>query len=291
MSKNPLGEVFGFPIQNISDRAINFRKSKLCPYNNISPNCTKDKADNPLGVCSIYDNTEIAITCPVRFRQDWIIATDAATFFFDDNVTWTSLSEVRLNDAKGKSAGNIDLVLVAYDKDGIISDFGAVEIQGVYISGNIRRPFEEYMGNMPSDFNWDVNYNYPKADYLSSSRKRLVPQLMFKGGILNTWGKKMCVVLHETFFNTLPSLPCVSKEEADIAWLIYNLDFSESQCCYNLRKSRVVYTRFSDALDTITVPISGRIEDFVGHLQEKLNQKIETEAPPETINPMDLLIK
>ncbi len=37
----PLGEVFGFPIDNESDRANRYRDNKLCPYNNIVSNCTK----------------------------------------------------------------------------------------------------------------------------------------------------------------------------------------------------------------------------------------------------------
>ena len=38
--------------------------------------------------------------------------------------------------------------------------------------------------------NWKDQPNYPRPDYLSSSRKRLAPQLIFKGGIFNTWKKK-----------------------------------------------------------------------------------------------------
>jgi len=54
-----------------------------------------------------------------------------------------SFIEVRLNDANGKSAGNIDAVLVAYDEQGKVYDFGALEIQAVYISGKVREPFEQ----------------------------------------------------------------------------------------------------------------------------------------------------
>jgi len=146
----PLAEVFGFPIDNMSDAANRYRTNKLCPFNNKIPNCTKDKANDPLGVCSIFEADSTAITCPIRFRENWIIADDAANFFFPQRTNWTSLTEVKLKDKHGKSAGNIDLVLVAYDTHGKISDFGALEVQGVYISGNVRNPFEYYMEN-PSD--------------------------------------------------------------------------------------------------------------------------------------------
>ncbi|MGQ9742191.1 NotI family restriction endonuclease [Chloroflexus sp.] len=42
------------------------------------PHCTKDTAKNLLGVCSVYHENEPVITCPVRFRQDWMIADHAA---------------------------------------------------------------------------------------------------------------------------------------------------------------------------------------------------------------------
>ena len=102
MKNQPLAEVFGFPAANGSRQAERYRTLKLCPYNNKVPNCTKDKANDPLGVCSIYHDKEAVITCPVRFRQDWIIAEDAAGFFFEEGTSWTSLTEVRLKDKAEK---------------------------------------------------------------------------------------------------------------------------------------------------------------------------------------------
>jgi len=116
--KHPLAEVFGFPADSMTSDAKRYRKLKLCPFNNTVPNCTKDKASNPLGVCSIVADSSPVITCPVRFRQNWQVAEDAAAFFFDESASCTSLTEVRLADKDGKSAGNIDLVLVAYDEGG-----------------------------------------------------------------------------------------------------------------------------------------------------------------------------
>jgi len=129
----PLSEVFGYLIDDQSAKANRYRSLRLCPFNNKVPNCTKDKAKNPLGVCSIYYQEHPVITCPIRFREEWLITDDAASFFFKEDATWTSLTEVRLNDAHGKTAGNIDVVLVAYDDAGKVYDFGALEVQAVYI--------------------------------------------------------------------------------------------------------------------------------------------------------------
>ena len=288
-SGQPLAEVFGYLITDQTDIAKRYRSRRLCPFNNKVPNCTKDKAKNPLGVCSIYHENEPVITCPIRFRQDWIIADHAADFFFAEGTRWTSLTEVRLNDAHGKSAGNIDVVLVAYDESGKVVDFGALEIQAVYISGNIREPFEYYMGDPQSraSMDWSKKPNYPRPDYLSSSRKRLVPQLVYKGGILHRWRKKIAVALNKSFFATLPTLKQVPKDEADIAWLIYDLKLQAEEGHgsgrYLLTKVNEVFTEFEPALLSITTPLPGRMEDFIKLLQEKLDEQLETPPTNQTI--------
>ena len=196
--------------------------------------------------------------------------------------------EVRLNDANGKSAGNIDIVLVQYDDCGKILDFGALEVQAVYISGNVRDPFEYYMkdpkGNATMD--WTTQPNYPRPDYLSSSRKRLAPQLLFKGGILHTWRKRSAVALNKSFFDTLPPLKSVSKSEADIAWLIYDLKLIEEdgQERFVLTKIAEVLTEFEPALISITTPVLGKIDDFIKLLQDKLDDKLETPPTNKTID-------
>lgn len=285
----PLAEVFGHIPTDHSDTARRYRTNRLCPFNNKVPNCTKDKAKNPLGVCSIHHENVPVITCPIRFRQEWIIADDAASFFFDAGTRWSSLTEVRLNDANGKSAGNIDIVLVAYDDRGKVINFGALEIQAVYISGNVREPFEHYMQDPQSRavMDWSREPNYPRPDYLSSSRKRLVPQLVYKGGILHNWRKKMAVALNSSFFATLPTLQQVPKQDAEIAWIIYDLqppsEGGDTAGRYSLKKMDEVYTEFEPALLSITTPHPGRVADFIGLLQEKLDEHLETPPTNQTI--------
>lgn len=285
--KQPLAEVFGFLTTDLSLQATRYRTSRLCPFNNKVPNCTKDKAKDPLGVCSVFHAGKPAITCPIRFREDWLITDDAAAFFFPEGTNWSSLTEVRLYDAHGKSAGNIDVVLVAYDNKGKIVDFGALEIQAVYISGNVRDPFDYYIQNQVEHANmdWSMRPNYPRPDYLSSSRKRLAPQLLFKGGILNAWQKKMAVAINSGFFATLPPLPSVAKEEADIAWLIYDLQLAEQENRQRFKLTKVgeVFTKFEPALLSITTAAPGNVENFVRLLQHKLDQQMETAPITESL--------
>ncbi|MHB2006654.1 MAG: NotI family restriction endonuclease [Acidobacteriaceae bacterium] len=279
MARQPIAELFGFPPNSETEEAQRYRRSKLCPYNNKVPSCTKDSVVDPLGVCTIHHGDALAVICPVRLRQDWIIADHAAGFFFPASAQWTTLVEVRLKDKSGKSAGNIDVVLVSYDQQGTVIDFGSLEVQTVYISGNLRRTFfkplmEHRQEYLATDWQQSRKKN-PGPDYLSSSRKRLAPQLIFKGGILKAWNRKQAVAVHSAFFETLPDLPAVPKAEADIAWLIYDLIWDEQQRKYTLTLVRTVYTKFRAALNKITVSKPGSVDEFIANLQIKLDAKLE----------------
>lgn len=276
---NPLAEVFGFPIINETVKAKRYRDKKFCPFNNKVPNCTKDKANDPLGVCSVFHNNNPVITCPTRFREDWLIIENATKFAFDETTKWTSLSEIKLLDKNGQSAGNIDFVLVAYNDKGQLIDFASLEVQGVYISGNLRNPFDSYINKPTCKFSWTTGYNSPKPDYLSSSRKRLIPQMLYKGGIFHTWKKKQTVALQKSFFDTLPNLPKVSKEKADIAWFLYDLVFDKDTKSYNLTLVETVYTEFETALFRVTTPEPGKLEDFINILQDRLDERLEGNSP------------
>jgi hypothetical protein len=155
----------------------------------------------------------------------------------------------------------------------------SLEVQGVYISGNLRNPFDAYLEQPTAEFTWRAGYNSPKPDYLSSSRKRLIPQMLYKGGILKSWHKKQAVALQKTFFETLPPLPVVEKNEADIAWFLYELVHDEDQNRFRLTLVETVYTAFEAALLKITTPEPGEMSDFLHQLQGKLDEHLDGNEP------------
>ncbi|MDR2131584.1 MAG: hypothetical protein LBP56_10560 [Odoribacteraceae bacterium] len=269
----PLSEVFGFPIENQSGRAIRYRGNKLCPYNNCVSNCTKNSIELPLGVCSLQHKNQSIIICPIRFREDWKIMSDAASFIFNEKTAWTHVGEITLKDKSGKTAGNIDYVLVSYDGKGRVLDFGSLEVQAVYISGNLTGPFNAYMENPTPDFSWTQALKYPKPDYLSSSRKRLIPQIIAKGSILKQWNKKQAIALQTSFYETLPPLPEVSKSEADFAFFLYGLSPCQNEMRLELTLQQVIYTQFAVALEQIAKFEAGSLKDFTSFLQKKLDAK------------------
>ena len=284
--KHPLAEVFGHKPFDDSAQAKKHREDELCPYNNNVPRCTKDKKDHPLGVCAMNHNSEAVVICPVRFRENWMITSDASEFFFGTEKNCIALKEVRLREGDGSSAGNIDVVIAKHDDAGKILDFGAVEIQSVYVSGNIRNPFEAYMENPTGNatMDWSGETHYPRPDFLSSSRKRLAPQVIYKGQILKEWGKRMAVVVDKPFFETLPDIDTVEPDEADVCWLVYDLyDPGESKR-FQLKLFKKVYTTWGDIAKSIVSPDVGDVQVFIDLLEKKITKARKVFHPDNQIS-------
>lgn len=93
----------------------------------------------------------------------------------------------------------------------------------------------------------------------------------------------MCLSLG--FYNTLPPLAKVPKSEADIAWLIYDLQLTavNGQQKYKLTKMGEAFTKFAPALLSITTPVPGEVTDFLALLQSKLDEQLETPPTTKTI--------
>jgi hypothetical protein len=142
------------------------------------------------------------------------------------------------------------------------------------------------------DMDWTGQKNYPRPDYLSSSRKRLAPQMIYKGGILKAWGRKQAVAVHKNFYATLPELQPVdagNEAKADIAWQLYDLQHDAAEDRYKLALDHIVYTMFEPALEQITKTEAGPVETFIGKLQEKLDEKLENGNPPDAPTLADIL--
>jgi hypothetical protein len=136
---------------------------------------------------------------------------------------------------------------------------------------------------------WRGQPNPPRPDFLSSSRKRLAPQLLSKGGILSRWGRKMAVALDARFYSTLPALEEVDKAEADIAWFVYDLVPDAAQNLNVLTLDKTVYTKFEAALLAITHFEAGDEALFIERLNAKVQQarkaKNDDALPGRTIDP------
>jgi len=273
MSNHPLVEVFGFPVDNFSVEAVDSRGRKLCPFKGEGGLCHKDKEEAPLGVCSMSRGDKIVIICPNRFLEGKRFLDDAAEFLFPSGQPWTYFTEVKIKDKNGKEVGRSDLVLVSLKDKDQLDNFGSVEVQAVYISGNIREPFTYYTEDPSERFEMDwkqiakkVKKIYPRPDYLSA-RKRLAFQLRSKGSIFHSWNKKQVVIVDSNFYSSLPEMDEVERDEAEIAWMIYDVRLDQRLKRYRLVRTGVKYTAFESALEKIMVgenPDSRLFEEQLG---------------------------
>jgi hypothetical protein len=74
-----------------------------------------------------------------------------------------------------------------------------------------------------------------------------------------------------------------------VAWLIYDLEFLPDQNQYQLAIRQKVYTQFRPALQKITTPEPGSLDDFIADLQTKLDEKLENQHPPDAPTLADIV--
>ncbi|WP_425146887.1 NotI family restriction endonuclease [Deinococcus sp.] len=258
------------------------------PFDQQFARCTKNSVIHPLGVCSVYAGTQPAITCPVRFGEgetmlnatkEWVasvLQTPAELMMAIPEIRLVpgaadisrpevsdSGSEVEvISGSKDASAGNIDYVLASVYTDQVGSNimadyylghYAALEVQAVYISGNVSNPFSEFMGGQ----RWDGS-NPPRPDWLSSSRKRLVPQLAWKGSILHAWNIPVAVCVQLAFWKTMPYLSAVTdvaETFPDMAWVI--VDLERRGRTYQLIHVNTLSSQFETALTAATKAPAG----------------------------------
>jgi hypothetical protein len=96
--------------------------------------------------------------------------------------------------------------------------------------------------------------------------------LIYKGGILHNWRKRLAVVVDESFFSQLPKLREASKAKADIAWMIYGFRHDKGLDRYWLEGKGIKYTKFESALATITTPAIGDMNEFVKYLEDSIKK-------------------
>lgn len=280
------------PIHPDARRDLSTPAEKV-PYKQQFAPCTKDSKTSPLGVCSVHAGDVAAITCPVRFTEAGVMLQAAAEWSAAalgiEADQLAVIPEVRLVPAAIEkqlealediedqdedltapevvetSAGNIDYVLANIDTpqptstridDYAVNAYAALEVQAVYISGNVRNLFTEYMGG-PA---WKGE-NAPRPDWLSSSRKRLVPQLAWKGSILHAWGRPIAVSVQSAFWDTMPYLQRVTTTDQaseafkQLAWVI--VDLKRHGNLYKLEHVKTVYSTFDEALAAATQTPAG----------------------------------
>ena len=92
---------------------------------------------------------------------------------------------------------------------------------------------------------------------------------------LEAWNKKTAVALNHGFYETLPRLQEMEPSKADIAWFVYDLIKNQRENRFKLQRCKSVFTKFDESLEKITRSEPGNIAEFIEHLQEKVDEKLE----------------
>lgn len=243
------------------------------------------------GVCSLmcYEESDgcvvgvgpLVTVCPSRFeeKQDvykWvsqvILETSRPILLGEINFLQSVVraDETPANNSR-EDVGRIDNVLVHADLEQL--RWCALEMQAVYFSGRAMSvefaQVHEYEGNWPP---------YPaggrRPDYRSSGPKRLMPQLQIKVPTLRRWGKKMAVVVDESFFSAMAPMTAVSDiSNADIVWFVVQYEIEDGRA--TLSRGMTCATTLEHAVEGLTAgqPVSLRM------FEEQLRRRAQRQAP------------
>jgi len=282
-----LFEVFGYPSNDFSSNAVSARESRVCPFKTTSAGrevpCTKASEADPLGACSLWWEGKPVVVCPNRFLGIDGLFERIAKDLLNTN-SFFAIPEVPLHDASGSQVGKIDSVLIVGNET-TVTDFAGVELQAVYISGNIREYFSEYISD-PINFllNKPILYKgrsdggrrrlTARPDYLSSV-KRLNYQLLYKASIYSAWKKKIAVVLQKPLWDVIAArgddgleLVDLKDGNCDIVWYIVDYDESGKRLSM-VDRLCISYPAFKRQLLGVD---AGELEEYIDKLSARLSR-------------------
>lgn len=264
-----ISEVFGYGVENTSERVQLSRQRKRCPFRNTP--CTKSSATDPIGICTLSDGHEAAALCPTRFVEQDRIFLDAARLAFEPGALFGVFPEVRIlkipaeDGGRERKIGKVDYILGKIE-NGKIVDFAAVEVQAVYFSGyEIRTPMNHFLehGRL------DLSNSDRRPDFRSSAQKRLVPQLQLKVPVFRRWGKKFFVVVDTQFFDALPKFAGTTQANSEVTWLCYPIRKVDQN--YSMHEPIVTFTEWDDIQNALREGVPPEPDEIVAELQTKLD--------------------
>lgn len=165
-----------------------------------------------------------------------------------------------------KDVGRIDRVLVHPSLTPLT--WCAVEMQAVYFSGmSMKKEFDALRFFDGQELPFPAAHRRP--DFRSSGPKRLMPQLQIKVPTLRRWGKKMAVVVDQSFFGALGKMEEVKDiSSCDIAWFV--VCYEEKNGKATLRPDSVKLTTLERAVEGLTGGHPVALSEFEARIREKL---------------------
>ncbi len=222
MPKRP-AEIFGHPIDVMSDKSKSDRKKHRCPF--AERECDKKSRliRYPMGVCSVQYGDRVIALSPDRFLQGNTVFKDIADHHFQSRNDILVFSEVGV-----PGVGNFDYVMVRHKAlSSDIEDFVVVEFQTgqTTSTGKLVNALATFMKGediSAKTFGFGINF----ADIW----KRSFTQVLNKGIVLENWGHKVYWVVQEPVYQDL-------EERYNLQALNYSPNHSAVFALYDLRRS------------------------------------------------------
>lgn len=193
MSKYP-SEVFGYSRSASSPEARKARTKYWCPF--VDKVCYKQSRliKHPFGVCSAHVSSQEIALCPRRFLESHRVFSDVANSYFGTTANILVFAEIRLPDV-----GSFDFVMVKHKPLSTdIEDFVAIEFQtgqrtgtGQLVKGLTDLLSGKDVGN--ASYNFGIN--------MYDIWKRTFTQVLNKGIIMESWGRKIYWVVQEPVYS------------------------------------------------------------------------------------------
>ena len=219
---------------------------------------------------------QLRTVCPARFEEDlliyqWvaktILGTDAITMIGEIGFLEPPPSpEV---EAVPSDVGRIDRVLVVPHSKPLL--WCALEAQAVYFQGGAMKNDFDLIRENRGDATPFPNV-FRRPDYRSSGPKRLMPQLQIKVPSLRRWGKKMAVVVDQSFFAAMGKMRAVpDMSNCDVAWFVVTYKETEDGR-FRLAEHEVQFTTLEDSVEGLTAGVPVSLETFEKRILAKLQR-------------------
>jgi hypothetical protein len=247
-------EAFGEKFDSEASK-VRFRsKEYSCPFDLRIEICDKpNRTNEKYGNCSACLGNKNRIICPRRFYEDnFRILRDIRDFVFGNTTCVSAYDEVKLSKTVKDNRfdyGNLDWILVSTMNE---NKFIGVEVQAdaTTSTGSFKEAINDLLNNkLKEKYNFGLN--------TLASFKGFLPQFMFKGQLFDEWNLPYVAVMQDEMWEEFISKFKIKHHEITkystetFMFFIYSLNESNNK--YNIKKSKIMATRWIDILSSFAV--------------------------------------
>lgn len=279
------------PFKSTKDEGLCNKEGGVCSLRMYSYG-VDPSTGRAMGVPIAGKQGALRATCPYRFHEAKTVFNWVGEVILDDSLP-NLVGEVGFleagattDSAGGEDVGRIDMVLVSSKTiDAEKKDWAALEVQAVYFSGSSMRA--EFNAYADKTCNWVIfPAGHRRPDYRSSGPKRLMPQLQIKVPTLRRWGRKMAVVVDQSFFDSIGEMDNVPHiSNADIAWFTVGFEEVKDSTQMQLVTREVRYTTLERAVEGLTGGKAVALPIFEARISSKIKNPEPLSAVGATVIP------